>query len=242
MRVTSTECLLALCHHVQNTSKVLHGFLLLFSKARIAWSQTSGVNCPINSHVLGQLARCGFSECNAMLRHKLNWQCASIPAHRNQNRIGRLPDVFFLPRAKNHLGTRLTYCGSLMTPIGIQTAQLFIRLNLPSESPSGTLLRNSLGCMPTLFHSRLLPFALISNKCLKMVYNTSCFTTTSNEDACSQYSSSAYRSFPTPRDLEQPLSELCSQNSISIICTHHIAGRFCRVDENKNHGSLGMKV
>ena len=142
------------------------------------------------------------------------------------------------------------YCGSLMTPIGIQTAQLFIRLTCtktqnPQQFAIRITIRDSseeflgVACQHS-FHSRLFPFALISNKCLKMlVYNTSCFTMTSNEDACSQYSSSAYRSFPTPRDLEQPLS-LCSQICISIYVPTML-GRFCRVDENK-YGSLGMKV
>ena len=34
-------------------------------------------------------------------------QFANIPAHQNQNITGRLPDVIFLRREKNHLGTRL---------------------------------------------------------------------------------------------------------------------------------------
>ena len=49
--------MLTLCHHVQNiiaTSKVLHSFILLFLKARIA-NQTSGVNCPMFLDRIGGL-------------------------------------------------------------------------------------------------------------------------------------------------------------------------------------------
>ena len=55
-------------------------------------------------------------------------QCANIPAHGSQNRIGGSPDAFFLRIAKNRLGTRLlgSRCMRMAYSMTVRLLILFI--------------------------------------------------------------------------------------------------------------------